>query len=263
VHLTPEEVSALVLAASVARAVPGGGYQQIVDLAVKKLAFDLPEPPDTPVEFPPPLGASPRREPLLVHFPESEAKASREIGDRFSQLEAATRNRKRVTLRYRSASNAYVRTRDVDPYGLVYREGSWLLVGHCHLRTDVRSFRLDRILDLKVAPKPKSPDFERPESFDARAYANRSPWTFDSEAPEEVEIEIRPEAASTANEDFGAGAASERARDGSTTVRFSCGNPDYVVSRVLAAKGGIVVRRGERVRERLAAELSAVREIYR
>src|SRR6185503_2956931 len=53
VHLTTEEVSALVLAASVARAVPGEDYSRVVDLALKKLAFDVPEAPDTPLEWPP------------------------------------------------------------------------------------------------------------------------------------------------------------------------------------------------------------------
>src|SRR5438270_1480912 len=63
VHLTRDEISALVLAASVAHAMPGGTYPKIVDLALKKLAFDLPELPDTPTEFPRPA-------PVLVHFPE-------------------------------------------------------------------------------------------------------------------------------------------------------------------------------------------------
>jgi len=43
VELTVDEVSALVLAAAVARAMPGGSYPKIVDLALKKLAFDLPD----------------------------------------------------------------------------------------------------------------------------------------------------------------------------------------------------------------------------
>src|SRR5678815_2101306 len=52
VNLTTDEVSALVLAASVARAVPGGVTPKILDLTLRKLAFDLPEAPDTPTEFP-------------------------------------------------------------------------------------------------------------------------------------------------------------------------------------------------------------------
>ncbi|HUS32643.1 MAG TPA: hypothetical protein VMZ53_29280, partial [Kofleriaceae bacterium] len=69
VRLTPDEISALVLAASVAHAMPGGTYPKIVDLALKKLAFDLPELPDTPTEFPRPAHNAPT---VLVHFPERQ-----------------------------------------------------------------------------------------------------------------------------------------------------------------------------------------------
>jgi proteasome accessory factor B len=262
VHLTPAEVSALVLAASVARAVPGEDYSRVVDLALKKLAFDVPDAPDTPLEWPPPPSALTRREPVLVHFPSQPSRQTRELGERFSELETATRNRKRVTFRYRSASTGYARTREVDPYGLFYRDGSWLLVGWCHLRKDVRSFRLDRMSDLAVAPKPKTPDFERPTDFDVRAYANRSPWTFRSAPVEEVELEILPEAAAVANEDFGADAAREDRAGGAVAVRFACGNPDFAVSRILAAKGAIRVRSGARLLQRLRDELTAVAEGY-
>jgi proteasome accessory factor B len=262
VHLTADEVSALVLAASVARAVPGVSYASIVDLALRKLAFDFPEQPDTPVEFPA-RASRPARPPVLVHFPTLPAKKDRGLGDRFAQLEEATRHRKRVTLTYQSASTGYVRTRDVFPYGLVYQGGSWLLVGYCHLRQDVRSFRLDRISDLKVAPKPKSPDFDRPEDFELRAYANKSPWTFATEEPEVAVLEFRPAAASAAGGDFGKSAERSEQPDGSIRVRFSCTNPDYAVSRILAAKGDIRVLEGERLAARLAAELAAVEALYR
>jgi proteasome accessory factor B len=236
-------------------------YASIVDLALRKLAFDFPETPDTPVEFPPRL--SPVRSPVLVHFPTLPAKKGRELGDRFSLLEAATRNRKRVTLRYQSASTGYVRERDVYPYGLVYRESNWLVVGYCHLRSDVRSFRLDRIADLKIAPKPKSPDFERPADFDLRSYANSSPWTFATTAPETVVLELRPEAANAAGEEFGKGAVRTDMPDGAIHIRFQCANPDYVVSRIMSAKGDIRVIEGDALKTRLAAEIAAVEGHYR
>ncbi len=262
VKLTPDEVSALIVAASVARAVPGGTYPKIVDLALKKLAFDVQEMPDTPQDFLAQTRSLTRRDPVLVHFPVSTGANQREISDRFASIEGATRSRKRLSLRYRNASTGAAQERDVDPYGLVYRQGAWYVVGHCHLRNDVRSFRFDRIEDLRIAPKPKSADFERPQDFDLRAYASRSPWTFTPEAIEEVELEIRPEAADTANEEFGPGAVHEKTDDGATRIRFACGNPEYAVSRVLAAKGGIVVHRGARVRQRLANELAAIQERY-
>jgi len=258
VHLTADEVSALVLAASVAQAVPGVSYSSIVDLALKKLAFDVPE-LDTPVEFSP---AQTRHQPVLVHFPSATPRQEKALGDRFSRLEAATRNRKRVTLTYKSASSGHVQTRDVFPYGLFYKEGSWLVVGYCHLRKDTRSFRLDRIHDLSIAPKPKSPDFDRPADFDVRAYASRSPWTFQARPSETVELEFLDEAASAANEDFGPDAKRRSGRKGAIKIQFECGNPDFVVSRVLAAKGGILVRKGDRLKKQLADELADVRRLY-
>ena len=260
VRLTADEVSALVLAASVARAIPGGSYPKIVDLALKKLAFDLPEPPDTPTEFPRRTTRAVEA-PVLVHFPERRALAAKEIGESFATIEQAIRFRKRVSMTYAAAGSGTVTRRDVDPYGLVYREGAWLLVGWCHLRKEVRSFRVDRMRDVVMAPKPKSPDFERPADFDVRAYASRSPWTFTTEPPETVELELRREARDVANDDFGAGADKSEA-DGVIRIRFACTNPEFAVSRILAAKGAIVVREGERLRRRLADELDAVAARY-
>lgn len=269
VRLTPDEVSALVLAASVAHAMPGGAYPKIVDLALKKLAFDLPEMPDTPTEFPRPdtapnaaaPGAGRPSETVLVHFPGQRQVPGRDLGELFTTFEAATRFRKRVTFTYRTAAHGMESKRTIDPYALVYRESSWLVVGWCHLRREIRSFRVDRASDAVMAPKPKSPDFERPEGFDVRAYAQRSPWTFTTEPAEPVELELSAEAADVANEDFGSSA--ELVQEGDhTLIRFSCGNPEFAVSRVLASKGAITVRQGERLRRRLTEELAAVAARY-
>ncbi|MGE0545972.1 MAG: helix-turn-helix transcriptional regulator [Kofleriaceae bacterium] len=257
VRLTPDEISALVLAASVAHAMPGGTYPKIVDLALKKLAFDLPDLPDTPTEFPRPA-------PVLVHFPERRlaAAGSRpELGEIYATLESATRLRKRVTLTYQAAATGMVSKRDLDPYALVYREGAWLAVGWCHLRQEVRSFRVDRMHEAVQAPKPKSPDFERPAEFDVKAYAQRSPWTFATDPPEEVQLALSPEAAEVGNEDFGLN--SVKRQDGDRTlITFDCTNLEFAATRVLAAKGAIRVTRGSRLRARIADELAAIELHY-
>ncbi len=253
VRLTPDEISALVLAASVAHAMPGGAYPKIVDLALKKLAFDLPDLPDTPTEFPRPA-------PVLVHFPERPA-IRPELGEIYATLEGATRFHKRVTLTYQTAASGMTSRREIDPYALVYREGSWLVVGWCHLRKDIRSFRVDRIREAVMAPKPKSPDFERPVDFDVKAFAQRSPWTFTTEPAEEVQLALMAEAAEVANEDFG-GTAVKRVDADRTIVTFDCGNTEFAALRVIAAKGAIRVLRGDRLRARIGEELDAIAERY-
>lgn len=84
-------------------------------------------------------------------------------------LSIAAQSRQCVRLRYRKPQGE-ASERDFDPYGLVWRSGGWYVVGHCHLRGGVRSFRLDRILEVAALPA----SFGRPEGFEAREHLNRS-----------------------------------------------------------------------------------------
>lgn len=84
-------------------------------------------------------------------------------------LSAAAQNRQRVHLHYRSAQGDDSE-RDFDPYGLAYRGGRWYVAGMCHLRKDVRSFRLDRVGQVL----PLAQQFTRPADFDALAHLSLS-----------------------------------------------------------------------------------------
>ena len=84
-------------------------------------------------------------------------------------LSAAAQQRQRVHLRYRSREDQYT-ARNFDTYGLVWHGGRWYAVGHCHLRRDVRSFRLDRVIEVRALPA----SFGRPGDFDALAHLSRS-----------------------------------------------------------------------------------------
>ncbi len=83
-------------------------------------------------------------------------------------LSAAARSQQRVRLSYRSQDNK-TSERTLDVYGLAYR-GAWYAVGFCHLRQDVRSFRLDRMVSVTPLPQP----FGRPAGFDALDFLVRS-----------------------------------------------------------------------------------------
>ncbi len=61
-----------------------------------------------------------------------------------------------------------VSLRDADPYGLVHFNSGWLLVAYCHLRQDMRNFRLDRMENLELLPRT----FQRPRDFKMQRPAN-------------------------------------------------------------------------------------------
>jgi len=81
----------------------------------------------------------------------------------------ATQEHRRVRMAYQSRGEAHTE-REFDPYGLVYRAGRWYIVGWCHLRRGLRSFRLDRV----VSASSSADTFERPANFDALAYLRQS-----------------------------------------------------------------------------------------
>ena len=70
-------------------------------------------------------------------------------GEVVLKVASAVRGRKRIHLRYRSGHSEETE-REVDPYGVVHREGFWYTFGNDHLRGGTRLFRLDRILDVEV-----------------------------------------------------------------------------------------------------------------
>lgn len=90
-------------------------------------------------------------------------------------LSMAAHARQRVHLRYRSPQGEGVAEseRDFDAYGLAWRGGRWYAVGHCHLRKELRSFRLDRVVEVRKV----NLHFSAPATFDAVAYLAKSAAT--------------------------------------------------------------------------------------
>jgi predicted DNA-binding transcriptional regulator YafY len=82
-----------------------------------------------------------------------------------STMSSAAQLRRRVHIRYHP-NRGEDTERDFDPYGLTYYQHRWYAVGYCHLRQDLRSFRLDRVTQIN----PVNADFERPEGFDPLSY---------------------------------------------------------------------------------------------
>lgn len=83
-----------------------------------------------------------------------------------AELEQAVANEFSVEMDYRTRRDEQPKTRVIDPYGMVYWNNKWYIVAHCHLRNEIRSFRVDRILQIKRTPIV----FKRSEAFSARDF---------------------------------------------------------------------------------------------
>jgi len=88
-----------------------------------------------------------------------------------SLIRAATaiRTGKRVRFGYRSHIGE-ASQRHIEPYAVLHADGRWYMIGHCLSRKALRTFRLDRVMDLKVS----TGGFRRPKDFDAQRHMQES-----------------------------------------------------------------------------------------
>ncbi len=124
------------------------------------------------------------QETMLV---DSEVSAVLAQADVVSLLSLASQQRRQVRLRHNSGME--ITERVYDPYSVIQYEGRWYVVGYCHLREALRTFRLDRVDKVSLLDTA----FTAPPDFDALGYMLDSfqaiPDRWDIEALLEIPIE--------------------------------------------------------------------------
>jgi predicted DNA-binding transcriptional regulator YafY len=95
--------------------------------------------------------------------------ADRPEADVLLALAEASQRRTRASFRY-TKNDGTETHRDLDPYGLVFHSGRWYVTGRDHARSEIRTFRVDRISELTAS----GPPFEPPAGFDAVAHVTTS-----------------------------------------------------------------------------------------
>lgn len=83
-----------------------------------------------------------------------------------AELEQAVEKEFSVEIDYRTSREEQAKNRMIDPYGMVYWNNKWYTVAFCHLRNEIRCFRVDRILLIKCTQIT----FKRPEAFLTREF---------------------------------------------------------------------------------------------
>lgn len=148
VPLALGELFALTLGARMLQSYAGSIYEVPLTSAIHQLAQRLPETMAIDLES---LAQD------RVHF-----RAGGEITldpQIWMELLTACNQSQQVWLRYYSPQANKTSERTVDPYALdIYRASNPYLWGYCHLRQELRQFRIDRIQSLQVLATQFTPD---------------------------------------------------------------------------------------------------------
>ena len=138
-------------------------YAEPLRLALQQISWGRPSPLHAPDQRSVALGIT-------------ASAGGHDLSQRLAKIETAIFRRKTITFEYHSMARDELSERKVDPYQLVFQGGQFYVVGWSHEREALRVFRLSRIQG-KVAYSSKAEhDFQRPEDFDPREYANRIDW---------------------------------------------------------------------------------------
>jgi len=170
-------------------------------------------------------------------------------------LSAATQQRRRVLLRYRSWREEETE-RAVDPYGVVFYDGRWFVVGYCHLREGMRMFRLDRVLWVEL----RDESFIRSDGFDSLEYVVHSL----AMAPGAWAIEVLLDTAiAEARQHVPAAMATLEQSEEGVVLRCHAQNLEWVAHFLVSLGFPFVVRRPPELRQalrKLAAEIAELAE---
>ena len=200
IDLGPEELALLFLAGSAALDLESSPFETDLVLALNKIAYASGSGQNEAVK-------PPRALPTGRAIEGTDLRRR----DHLSAIRQAIADRKSLTLSYHALWKDEVTTRKIDPYGLAWRRGSWLLVGHCQLRQAMRVFHLDRIRGLAINPlKPRTPDFEVPAGFKLADHVAAVPWQIRRHEPIRAVIRFEPPVAESVAAELGPLAAEVR-----------------------------------------------------
>lgn len=173
-------------------------------------------------------------------------------------LERGVNESRSVELTYYALSRDETTRRRVDPYGFLFRSNGWYLVGFCHLRGEIKIFKVDRILQAELTED----SFEPPEDFSLREYMGDA-WQVMRGEPREVEVLFSPQAAPFVKEctwHFSQ-RCSDR-EDGSAVLSFRVGGLEEICSWIMAFGGEAEVLEPPELREMVGARARGILERY-
>jgi proteasome accessory factor BC len=140
-------------------------YAEPLRLALQQISWGRPSPLQAPEQSTVALGIT-------------GSAGGHEVSLRLAKIETAIFRRKTIVFDYHTMERDELGARKVDPYQLLYQGAQFYVVGRAHERSAIRVFRLSRIRGKVGYATKAEHDFQRPDNFDPRAYANRIDWQF-------------------------------------------------------------------------------------
>jgi predicted DNA-binding transcriptional regulator YafY len=242
---TPEEATAVTLGTSLVEEIGGSLYREAALGALAKLENVLPDEQRQEIGWA-------RRSLVVTGLQRAELNA---LIPTLEKLRKAVRELRTVNMVYRSSSRIEPQPRDLDPYALVHRWGFWYVIGYCHLRQQMRSFRVDRIVELSLS----SQVFQVPADFNIQAYLITE---LRDQQRLQVQMRFNPQAANVALANRLYWETAEEQPDGSVIVTLLAPDLGWAASTVLAYGPIVTVLEPPELRQMVGEWAKSISKLY-
>lgn len=173
-------------------------------------------------------------------------------------LRTALLFQQRITLRYKIPSRDSAESYSVDPYSFIFAKGGLYLLGFAHNRQAVRTFAVERILEVAIDRQR----FELPEDFEPETLF-RNAFGIVEEEPLPVRVRFSAAVAHAIEErQWHPTQTLIRNADGSLEIAFSAGGELEIVSWVLSYGAHAELLEPPPLRAALEKSVAAMAAIY-
>lgn len=175
-----------------------------------------------------------------------------------NQINKAVLDKLRIEIVYHPLRRKEDTLRKVDPYKVWFYDGTIYLIGHCHLRGEVRMFVLDRIKMINVTDE----QFDLPPGFDLSEFLRHSFKVMHDEIYKVI-VRISPEWARWAGEKiWHESQKAKKMDDGSLELTFQVAGLDEIKQWVMSLGPEAMVIVPERLKEMVMDDLSRTLQQY-
>lgn len=175
----------------------------------------------------------------------------------FKLIEQCILNKKSLKIEYESLETG-ITTRQVDPYSLIFRRHAWYLIGLCHLRNQIRIFRLNRIKKVSLLDK----SFETDPNFSLSTFFKDS-WEIYQGEPVMVKVKFKGMGAKVVESgQYHPSEKLSKLRDGSLTYEVKVNGIEEIFRWILGFGENAEVLEPPELREKMRKTAENLSKIY-
>ncbi|MGH7853018.1 MAG: helix-turn-helix transcriptional regulator [Candidatus Binatia bacterium] len=180
--------------------------------------------------------------------PHKNFRLHRQTIDLISQ---AIDKRRTAQMRYFSASRGNTARREIDPYFLRFAGGGLYLIGHCHLRKEVRMFAVERIRSIALTDHP----YQMPLDFKVDEYVQDALGIMRSGRRIEVELLFSKKAAAwVKGKSWHPSQETQLLKNGSLKMTLKVADNDELAGWALSFGSQVRVTKPDSLRQRIKEE---------